>query len=363
MKFKNLLFKLVIPVVIMIPAFAFSSCSSTSKSEITIVNPNHTLYYSRKEDSKETFNNVFNLLQRKNQCEKPNSFYNKNVDDINKIIENAISNNKEMLEKLRIYLFISIYDSLKNVTNIINKQPVHIKPEGQRLVAKEKIETFIKASNDKKDNFKDLENELLKIVNIKLKLIVNEQPNLWSWEFQFQLDKDSKLAEFVQGNDNPNPRGVFYRRDINSVENKTLEKNAVVDGVYNEEKYQELFLQAQYQASKWYWDDNTKIMKSIILQSNTNPFKTLGTNGGFSSEDAKRNLLTIDFNNYPNNNKYEPLFLFQSSETLEKFITNEWQKFMEYKKYIIVDDSSDQEVNKNNIWINLNSSYIKYDKK
>lgn len=374
MKLRNILFQIAIPTIPTIPIIALTSCSVVSedapvKLESSVFEANN----------KSSFDNIFNLLSV--QESEKNSFILKNTEQINEAVQKIIDKDKGIQEKLRLYFFKSIYDSLYKVDVLIDGKLDYIEAQGERLTAVDNIKSFISKSSEADDNFKSIEEELLKIINMKLVLslkVENEIQSGWVWEMQFNLDSGSELAKFIQGEDNTNKRGVFYKRVNISDEEKSAAKALAYkqfpeyDPIKNplpEWKYiyDAEILQAQYQSSKWYWDNETRMVKSIKLGSNVNPYSTDGTIGGFSSDDSKRTLFGIDFEQLSNNiTLYKPVLLFKSNNVIKSYINSDWEKFLEYKKYIDKDSTESGKANKEkvkDIKIDLICSPVKYDKK
>ena len=158
MKFKNMFFLLSTPII---PVIALTSCSAVDEN--APVKLDTTVFAAKNESS---FNNILNLLEDQNKIE--NSFIKKNTEQINSSVQKTIDTDKKIQEKLRIFFFKSIYDSLYSVENIIDGV---LKPQeafGDRLKAIEEIKKFIIKSSDENNKFKLLEDELLKIVDMKL---------------------------------------------------------------------------------------------------------------------------------------------------------------------------------------------------
>lgn len=373
MKFKNMFFLLSTPII---PVIALTSCSAVDEN--APVKLETTVFAAKNESS---FNNIFNLLDDQNKIE--NSFIEKNTEQINSSVQKTIDTDKKIQEKLRIFFFKSIYDSLYSVENIIDGV---LKPQeafGDRLKAIEEIKKFIIKSSDENNKFKLLEDELLKIVDMKLILSQKNEGEIqssWVWEMEFRLAENSELAKIIQGNIDPtiNKRGVFYKRENLSEEEIIFARAAASKLVPNttteedklkwKEAYDTEILQAQYQSSKWYWNNDTKIMKTIKLESNINPYSKDGTFGGFSDSDSKRTLFGIDFKQSANNfNLYKPTLLFQSKTVVESYINSDWRKFLEYKQYLSSSESNNtseaDEEKAKDIIFDLNCANVKYDKK
>ena len=148
-----------------LPIFVLSSCSidesSPVKLKTTVLETGNKI----------AFNNLFNLLIKQ---EDPNSFAQKTVNQINKKIESEI-NKPLVLEKLRIYFFDSIYNSLNKIIDIIDDEIENVPAVGQRKKAVDDLKGFINYPTDDKDitdaeKFRNIDLELNKITEIKITL-------------------------------------------------------------------------------------------------------------------------------------------------------------------------------------------------
>ncbi|MDK2819251.1 MAG: hypothetical protein KFW07_00285 [Mycoplasmataceae bacterium] len=360
--------KMFLPIgsLMILPTFIISSCEVVT--EDTPVKIDKTVYEMGKSDS---FNNIFNILGEQNDQK---SFLKKSAEEINLSISNAIEKDKIIQEKLRIYLFGAIFNSLNEVEDIdSNGKVVKVDVVGSRKVAVDSLKAMSVNSDAKKDDFKDLQIELNKINDIKIILSEKQIDALqsnWTWEMEFTLEEDSEIAKIIQGDSGTNKRGVFYKRTVRDSEEENARLLATritgeTSGELWEKKFSELMFQLEYQSSKWYWDNDTKIVKSIKLESNINPYSTDGTSGGFSVDDAKRTLFGIDFIQNRNSNVlYAPTFLFQTRKNIDStFINSEWNNFLKFKKYKMNDKDEIDEKRARNILIDLSSTNIKYEKK
>ncbi|MGL5733086.1 MAG: hypothetical protein ACRCXE_03380, partial [Metamycoplasmataceae bacterium] len=165
MKIKKFLFtSLSVPIL---PIIALSSCSTTSEDAPTRLNK--TVYETK---NKNAFNDIFNLVN--NQTDD-SGFIKKDADEINKAISDEIKKNSLLEEKLRIYFFSSIYNSLSNIVNIRdNGVRYNIDLVGDRLKGTDDIKSLINdsvkpdTSNPKWKKYDSLEAELKKIIDIKI---------------------------------------------------------------------------------------------------------------------------------------------------------------------------------------------------
>lgn len=352
--------------LIVMPSLIVTSCEvTTDESPVKI---DKSVFEMGKSDS---FNNIFNILEDQSD---ENSFLKKSVEEINLLISNAIEKDEAIKEKLRIYFFGAIYNSLNEVEDIDSDgKIIKVDVVGSRKIAVDELKAMSINSDAKKDDFKDLQNELNKIKDIKIVLSekqINEIQSNWTWEMQFTLEDDSEIAKIIHGDSGSNNRGVFYKRKVRESEEENARQLATritgeTSGEIWEKKFLELMFQLEYQSSKWYWDNETKIVKSIKLESNINPYSTDGTSGGFSTDDAKRTLFGIDFiQNKNNKTLYSPTFLIQTKKNIDStFINSEWNNFLKMKKYKMNDKDEIDDKKARNILIDLNSTNIKYDKK
>ncbi|MGL5617767.1 MAG: hypothetical protein ACRCWU_01775 [Metamycoplasmataceae bacterium] len=369
MKIKKFFLRsLSIPVL---PTLFLSSCSTISEDAPTRLNK--TVYETK---NKNAFNDLFNLVN--NQTED-SSFIKKDANEINIAISEEIAKNSLLREKLRIYFFSSIYNSLSNIVNI-NESGERIKVDliGERLKGTDDIKAFINnsikpdTSNPKWKKYDTLEIELNKITDMKIHVsekVVGNAQSQWIWETSFKLAEDSELRKLLkvknsEGETSFINESIFFRRQITDDERKEAREESYVDNVFNEEIYKNKLLQLEYQSSKWYWDSQAQIITSIEKQSNINPYSTNGTNGGYTDDDGKRTEFAIDFEQHPSNSTlFRPVFFMQSNKTINSTsINSEWTKYLEYKRYKNGDLSSDPKKIED-IRINLKTAYVKYDEK
>ena len=323
------------------PIFVLSSCSidesSPVKLKTTVLETGNKI----------AFNNLFNLLIKQ---EDPNSFAQKTVNQINKKIESEI-NKPLVLEKLRIYFFDSIYNSLNKIIDIIDDEIENVPAVGQRKKAVDDLKGFINYPTDDKDitdaeKFRNIDLELNKITEIKITLEEKKGvPNQWNWKTSFKLE-EGKLNNILIKND------IFYQNDISKVSNDDLKK-------YGENQY-------RYQSSKWYIDSTEQNrLTTIWQQSNLNSYSTDGTEWGFTEDDAKRSTFTIDFIQHHNSNvQYKPVFLLKTSKVISStYINISWENYLKYKKFQDDDDEQHDKEKVKDIIIDLDSSYITYETK
>ncbi|MGL5204707.1 MAG: hypothetical protein ACRC63_00495, partial [Metamycoplasmataceae bacterium] len=281
-----------------LPIVALSSCS-TSDSE-----SRKTVFETKDENA---FNDIFNLV--KNQTED-SSFIKKDTEEINKAISDEIARNSLVSEKLRIYFFNSIYNSLSNIVNINESgERVNVDLIGQRLKGTEDIKKIINDSakpdpNDSRwKKYDSLEAELNKITDMKINLslkTIDDVQSQWTWETSFKLAEDSELKKLLKANNDEGEtsfvnESIFFRRQITDDERERARLESFVDGVFNEEIFKSKLRQLEYQSSKWYWDPKEQIVTSIEKSSNLNPYSKNGTSGGYTDDDAKRTEFAIDF--------------------------------------------------------------------
>ncbi|MGL5590525.1 MAG: hypothetical protein ACRDCJ_01250 [Metamycoplasmataceae bacterium] len=363
-----LMTSLAVPVL---PIVAFSSCSTNNPDAPTKLNK--TVFETKNQIA---FNDIFNLVN--NQTDDA-SFIKKDAEEINKAISDEIARNSLLREKLRIYFFSSIYNSLSNLVNI-NENGERIKVEliGQRLKGTDDIKALINdsvkpdTSNPKWKKYDSLEAELNKITDMKINVsykVVDNAQSQWIWESSFKLAEDSELKKLLKAESNQNQtaftnESIFFRRQITQEERNEARNDSFVDGVFNDEIYQNKLLQLRYQSSKWYWDPQAQIVKSIEMESNINPYSTNGTFGGYTDQDGKRTEFAIDFEQHRSNSTlFKPVFFMQSNKTINSTsINSEWTEYLRYKRYKAGDLAEDPK-KVEDIRIDIKSSYVKYDKK
>ncbi|MGL5733215.1 MAG: hypothetical protein ACRCXE_04040 [Metamycoplasmataceae bacterium] len=365
---KFFLTSLSVPIL---PIMVLSSCSTTSEDAPTRLNK--TVYETK---NKNAFNDIFNLVN--NQTDD-SSFIKKDADEINKIISDEITKNSLLREKLRIYFFSSVYNSLSNIVNIgENGERDEVKLIGERLKGTDDIKALINdsvkpdTSNPKWKKYDSLEAEFDKITDMKIHVslkIVDNVQSQWTWETSFKLAEDSELRKLLKAKNDEGETGfvnesIFFRRQITEDERKEAREESFVDGVFNEEIYKSKLRQLEYQSSKWYWDPQAQVVTSIEKVSNINPYSTNGTSGGYTDDDSKRTEFAIDFEQHPSNSTlFRPVFFMQSNKTINSTsINSEWTRYLEYKRYKNGDLSSDPK-KVEDIRIDLKSAYVKYDKK
>ncbi|MGL5205451.1 MAG: hypothetical protein ACRC7B_00860 [Metamycoplasmataceae bacterium] len=354
-----------------LPVIALSSCSTTSIDAPTKLKK--TVFET---NNKNAFNDIFNLVN--NQTDD-SSFIKKDATEINKAISDEIAKNALVREKLRIYFFTSIYNSLSNIVNINeNGERVQVDLIGQRLKGTDDLKAFINDSvkpdnsNPKWKKYDSLEAELNKITEMKINVsykIVDNTQSQWIWETSFKLAEDSELKKILKAESTDKETAftnssIFFRRQITQEERDKAQNESKVDGVVNDEILQNRLLQLRYQSSKWYWDPQAQIIKSIEMQSNINPYSTNGTFGGYTDEDGKRTEFAIDFKQHRSNSTlFTPVFFMQSNKKIRSTsINSEWTRYLEHKRYKDGDLSADPK-KVEDIRIDLKTSYVKYDKK
>ncbi len=349
-----------------LPIILLSSCSQTN--EDSPVRLETTVF---KTNNKNAFNNIFNLL---NNQKGDDTFIAQTTEQINNTISEEILKNKLIQEKLRIYFFVSIFNSLNTVVDIVDNNVTTINAIGEREIGVNAIkslitDSIIQAEKENLNKYAILEKELNKITDMKIEVSlkkVNEMQLQWVWKTSFKLAEDSALRKIlkIQNDDGVNPyvdNSIFYKREISEEEMANAKEIAAGDNA----KYKELITQAKYQSSKWYWDEKAQILTTIEKESNINPYSTDGTSGGFTDKDIKRTKFAIDFvQNKSNISLYKPMFLFQTnSEINDSYINSEWIDYLKYKKYKS-DGSIEADVEKTkDILIDLKTNYLEYDKK
>lgn len=370
MKIRKILFtSLSLPIL---PAILLSSCST--QGEDAPIKLDKSVFET---GNKNAFNDIFNLLDNQTTSD---SFIKKTTEEINKAINDEISKNQLIQEKLKIYFFSSIYNSLNNVVDIIDNNIQQIPPINERqkgIDALKKIidDSIIKpeSANNQWKKYDSLEAELNKITDMKITLSskrVDKLQSEWTWETSFKLAEDSELRKILKiqndnGVDEYVDKSIFYKRQISVEERNEARQNSFIDGVFNEAKYQSNLRQLIYQSSEWFWDGKEQIVTSIKKESNLNPYSTNGTSGGFTTDGAKRTEFAIDFEQHPSNIKlYKPVFLFQTNKIINStFINSEWDNFLKFKGYKNSDDIEQDPKKVQDIRIDLKSSYIEYNKK
>ena len=349
-----------------LPIMFLSSCSQTT--EDSPVRLETTVF---KANNKNAFNNIFNLL---NNQKGDNSFISKTTDQINKMISDEITKSKLIQEKLKIYFFVSIFNSLNSVVDIVDQTVTTINAIGEREIGVNAIKTLIsdsiiQAEQENLNKYEILEQELNKITDMKIEVSlkkVDEVQLQWVWKTSFKLSEDSSMRKIlkIQNDDGVNPyidNSIFYKRTLSEEEIEHAKEISGGDNV----KYKKLITQAKYQSSKWYWDEKEQILTTIEKESNINPYSTDGTSGGFTDKDIKRTEFAIDFEQSKSNiSLYKPKFLFQTnSEINDSYINSEWIDYLKYKKYKS-DGSIEADDDKiSDILIDLKIDYLEYDKK
>ncbi|MGL6125034.1 MAG: hypothetical protein ACRC1F_00900 [Metamycoplasmataceae bacterium] len=354
------------------PILLLSSCSAPGPN--TPVRLNKFVFET---GNKTGFNDLFNLLN--NQTDN-NSFISKTADEINKIISEEIEKNSLIQEKLRIYFFSSIFNSLNSIVDINDENNIfNVTLIGERLKGVDEIKRIIDDSikpdpnNSKWKKYDSLEEELKKITDMKISLSykrVDDLQSKWTWVTSFKLSEDSELRKLLKiQNDNGDGQyvneSIFYRRQISNDEREGAKLDSFVDGVFDEAEFRSKLRQLEYQSSKWYWDEKEQVLTSIEKESNLNPYSTDGTSGGFTESDAKRTKFAIDFEQHGSNVKlYRPVFLLQSNSVINStFINSEWDRYLIHKGYKNGSGSSQDPKKVQDIRINLKSSYVEYNKK
>lgn len=373
MKIKKILTPFIlIPVFPMATVF-FTSCGFNA-DETKPTKLDGTVF---ENGNKNAFNNIFNLL---NKQDDPDSFIQTTANEINEFIAKEIEINKLMQEKLRIYFFSSIYNSLNSVVDIFKDETKTVPVGGERSKGIDALKDLINDSvikpevdNSNWEKYDSLNKELEKIFDMKIFLYsektVGEIQYEWVWKTSFKLQPDSKLREILKLSDNPDKPGgdIFYQRTntITKQERERAKQSATIDGVLDADKFAYLMNQIKYQSSKWYWNAAEQTLETIEKQSNMNPYFTNGTAGGFSGDDAKRVEFAIDFKQHKSDiTLFKPVFFFQTKKEIDSaFINTEWQNYLKYKMYLDNDGIEKDEEKGRDIRIDLKNSYIKYDKK
>lgn len=365
MKIKRILLPLI--SASLLPIVILSSCANVV-SENKPVKLKKSVFET---GNKNAFNNIFNLLNNQKGDE---SFIKKTNEEINKLISDEISTNKLVQEKLKIYFFVSIYNSLNNVVDIIDNNIQTIPPINERAKGLEAFKKIIddstikpEASDSKWSKYESLEDELNKITDMKINLSAKKVDQIqfeWTWETSFKLAEDSKIRQLLKIENGVN-NSIFYKRYISDDERNKARLDSYIDGVYNENKYQKNIRQLEYQSSKWYWNEKDQILQTIEKESNLNPYSSNGTSGGFSNDDAKRTKFAIDFVQHPSDiTLYKPVFFFQSNKVINAtYINTEWENFLKYKKYKVNNDIKPDPDRVKDITIDLKCSYVKYEEK
>jgi hypothetical protein len=158
-----------------LPVMFLSSCSQTT--EDSPVRLETTVF---KANNKSAFNNIFNLL---NNQKGTNAFISKTTEQINSFITEEIARNQLMQEKLRIYFFISIFNSLNSVVDIVDNKVETINAIGEREIGvnalKKLIDDSIKtAETDGLNKYEIFEKELNKITDMKIELSLKKEGEL-----------------------------------------------------------------------------------------------------------------------------------------------------------------------------------------
>jgi hypothetical protein len=148
------------------PILFLSSCSQTTDE--SPVRLETTVY---KTKNKNAFNNIFNLLNTQNGTD---SFISKSTEQINQYISDEITSNSLIQEKLRLYFFNSIYQSLSNISDLIDNEITPIILAGEREIGvnaiKKLIDDAIKTDENNSNKYETLEKELNKIIDMKIEL-------------------------------------------------------------------------------------------------------------------------------------------------------------------------------------------------
>ena len=194
---------------------------------------------------------------------------------------------------------------------------------------------------------------------------VDELPFQWTWKTSFKLAEDSELKKILKLQNTGIDSSIFYKRS--AITEEELEE-AIAASNGDAVKLEALKVQLKYQSSKWYWDQKEQTLTSIEKESNTNPYSTNGTSGGFTATDIKRTEFAIDFEQHPSNILlYKPVFLFQTSGDISNiYINSAWSDYLVFKgfKKVSGEDETEQVIkNTKDITIDLKSDYVEYDKK
>lgn len=329
---------------------AVVSCSKTNE-EAFFASSDKNIYQS-------IWNTSFTTFIDENKLSE--YIYSTKIEDLEKMINDQIKNDKKTTKIIKIYLFSLLWQSIKNPYSRDGKRVSLlsedlkkysdflsnlVQPDDNNADKKtyNNFDSFIESFYDFKVNILPFDDNGNIITINKQKTVgevISNNKNkdtleLLNFQFEFKIKNDKANELMLQKDDKT--KHIFYRTKLDKEEKIIIRK-------YKDQQSEVANLisnQFNYQGSKMYYDIEQQVFKTIVLTNNVKYDGTIKTKpSGFKEDsDFKRSLLFFDFKRQSEKKYVQYLILnLSSSNYFDTSLTSDFRKYLEEQK-ILVDGS------------------------